>query len=1082
VPLTPGSQLPESASATLDENQRVRIAVLGALEVLDDDGVPVEVAGARLRTLLILLVMAGGGGTGTDRLVDGSWGERPPAGAVNALQALVSRLRRTLPGAVIEARPAGYRMVVEPDTVDVTRFEQLVERGRAALADDPATASVTLRAALELWRGPALADAAGASFTAAAVARLDELRLSAIEGRIEADLRLGRGAQLVTELSALVAEHPLRERLVGALMRALTAAGRPAEALTVFERAKAVLAGELGTDPSPELSAVHLSVLRAPARIPARTNLRAALTSFVGRDEDLATVRALVGEYRLTTLTGPGGSGKTRLSVEAARGLHEWLPDGVWFVELAPVGDGADVPQAVLAALGVRDQVLGGPVEGEPVDRLAAALGTRRVLLVLDNCEHVVDAVAELADRLLGECPRLRILATSREPLGITGEALWPVEPLALPPDGAGDALSYAAVRLLADRARAVRPGFTVGDDAAAVTRICRALDGMPLAIELAAARLRTMSAAQLAARLDDRFRLLTGGSRVALPRHQTLRAVVDWSWELLSEEERVLWRRLAVFAGGATQETAERVCAGGPVAADRVLPLLTALAEKSLLVVADGERYRMLETIRAYGLERLDEVGEREQVRQAHAACFVELTEWIEPRLRRRDQLVWLDRLKAEHDNLTSAIRAAVAAGDASTAVRLVAAAGWYWWMGGHKAEGASLADEALSVQGEVADEPRATAYAIAALLALDGLRDEQRAGRWFRTAHELSLRTTLSHPLLRLLDPIEHVVNAYRRPEPEFPPADVIGPLVDDEDPWVRGTARSMRGHLRLNQGRHTAAAEDDFVAALAEYHKTGERWGISFTLTSLADLVAWRGDFATAIEYHEQALAAIEPMLSSDDVVRIRVKLARLHYLTGDLAAGAATLAEADAEAEHLGLPEALGSVTHAKGDFARWAGDLAAAHDHLTRALAIARHVTVAPQFRAQILDSLGYAAALTGDLATARDHHAESLGWAVDSIDAPVVAQALVGVAHFALCQDQPAEAATLMAASTVVRGAPDLSHVDSTRVTARIRAALTGEELAAAGRKAADTTIFTAPGLVASILGTTVHTRQMLLG
>lgn len=372
---------------------------------------------------------------------------------------------------------------------------------------------------------------------------------------------------------------------------------------------------------------------------------------------------SLIGRFRLTTLIGPGGAGKTRLALQSARPLLARFPDGVWLVELGPLDAAADVAPAILNALALRDQA---PAAGDPLDRLTAALRTRTALLVLDNCEHLVEAAAATADRLLGACPGLRILATGREPLGLTGEALWPVRPLDLPPEGAdaAQAMTYAAVRLLNDRAAAARSGFAVTEEnAPAVTRICRALDGMPLAVELAAARLRTMSAEQLAARLDDRFRLLTGGARTAPRQHRTLRAVVDWSWELLTEAERVLLRRLAAFPGGATVETAEGICAGGPVEAYDVLDLITSLADKSLLVTAGDGRYRMLETIRAYGLERLEEAGEREAVRRAHAAYFTGLAKTADPYLRRAEQLEWLGRLTEEHDNLAAALRGAIAA-----------------------------------------------------------------------------------------------------------------------------------------------------------------------------------------------------------------------------------------------------------------------------------------------------------------------------------------------------------------------------------------------------------------------------------
>src|SRR5262245_13759122 len=536
--------------------------MLGPLEVYEGDGGAVFVAGLRLRTLLVALALSPGRLVSTTTLVDAVWGDQPPAGAVNALQALVSRLRRSLPGAQVESHPAGYRLVIDPDGVAVTGFERLVATGRAALPDDQAQAVQTLRAALDLWRGPALVDVADQEFFQAPIARLEELRLTTTEDAVDAGLRLGRGPELVDELTALALEHPMRERLVGALMRALSEAGRPAEALVVYERTRGALADQLGTDPSPALSALHTAVLRGevgPAQVPVadstgRTNLPAALTSFVGRDADMARVRELTGEYRLTTLVGPGGSGKTRLAIEASRGLLDRMSDGVWLVELDRVTDDAAVPSAVLSAMGRRDSSLVDRGSDDPTSRLIAALRSRTTLLVMDNCEHLIAAAAALADRLLGECPRLRILATSREPLGITGEAVWPVEPLALPPDGAGitEAMSYAAVRLLADRAAAARPGFAMtAETVADVVRICQALDGMPLAIELAAARLRTMTPAQLAGRLDDRFRLLASGARVALPRHQTLRAVVDWSWELLTDAERVLLRRLAIFSGG---------------------------------------------------------------------------------------------------------------------------------------------------------------------------------------------------------------------------------------------------------------------------------------------------------------------------------------------------------------------------------------------------------------------------------------------------------------------------------------------------------------------------------------------------
>ena len=534
----------------------------------------------------------------------------------------------------------------------------------------------------------------------AAVTRLEGLRLTAMEDRFDAEVSLGHGAGLVTELTDLVAAHPLRERLVAALMRALVAAGRDTEALLVYQRTREALADALGVDPSPELSALHVALLRGELgrrEEGRKTNVRAELTSFVGKDADVAAVRELIAGHRLTTLIGPGGSGKTRLATETARTLLGDLPDGAWLVELASIGASGDVAQSTLAALGLRDALLGGVPNAEPMDRLIAAIREREALLILDNCEHVIESAAAFAHRVLGECRRLRILATSREPLGITGEALWLVEPLALPEGdaGPGEIESSPAVQLLRDRAGAVRRDLAADIDALpTMARVCRALDGMPLAIELAAARLRTMSLDQLANRLDDRFRLLTSGSRTALPRHKTLRAVVDWSWELLTDAERMVLRRLAVFSGGASLDAAEQVCAGDGVEQEQVLELLTALTEKSLLLTEgdSAPRYRMTGTIKEYARQRLAEAGESDLARHAHLAYFTELTETAEPHLRRAEQLEWLATLGAEHDNIGSAMRGALAAGEAHAAMRLAAGAGWYWWLGGHKAEGIEL------------------------------------------------------------------------------------------------------------------------------------------------------------------------------------------------------------------------------------------------------------------------------------------------------------------------------------------------------------------------------------------------------
>src|SRR5262249_10343867 len=604
------------------------------------------------RMLLILLALDVGRVVPGYSLIERLWEDEPPANSGNALQSLVSRLRTVLREAglgdqVIESHPAGYRLALEPPRVDAVAFgAQARNGGQPLAAGDPATARRMLHEALDAWRGPALADASAARFAPGPAARLEELRTGAALDLIEASLALGESDSLVGELRAMIAADPVAERPRGLLMRALYAAGRQAEALAEYAQARELFATDRGVDRPPRLEKIPRGVLRqalpertwgqpppeadrpgGPADVSAAERLapenpppsaraatvRKPLTSFVGRDEDVARVQKMLAEGRLVTLTGPGGAGQTRLASELAALLSQESraadaePGGepagyqVYLVELTQVTDPGDVPYAVLHALGIRESPViakagAGPTGGlaDPAQRLVTALAKRRDLLILDNCEHVVAAAAELADEVLAGCPGVRVLATSRGPLRVTGEALWAGPPLAVAPapdsrhPGAGDG---------SDRATAVRPGFRVdGANAADVARICRALDGMPLAIELAAARLRTLSAAQLAERLDARFELLTGGSRTAVPRHQTLRAVVDWSWELLSGPEQVLARRLAAFPGGATLTAAEQVCQDAALPAAAVLPALFGLVEKSFLIVTEhGEpRYRM--------------------------------------------------------------------------------------------------------------------------------------------------------------------------------------------------------------------------------------------------------------------------------------------------------------------------------------------------------------------------------------------------------------------------------------------------------------------------------------------------------
>jgi predicted ATPase/DNA-binding SARP family transcriptional activator len=1095
----------------------MQIAMLGPLEVRLDAGQARAISGPRLARLLIVLALNPGQVVTTGSVVDAVWADDAPDEPGNAIQALVSRLRRAAPGIEVVSRAQGYVLDVAPDAVDVRDFERLVGEARRLSRTDPASAAATLRQALDLWRGPALVDAGDAEFARAARVRLDEMRLDALQERIDADLRTGHAPELIAELEGLVAAYPFRESFVKLLMRALHAAGDRGRALGVFESARARLADELGVAPSADLAAEHLRILRADeeeaadpdrrggdrgkagaaagngseppsanlappvanAAPPRLTNLRAEISSFVGRERDIAALDRLADDHRLVTLTGPGGAGKTRLAAHAARRRVDDVPGGVWLVELAPVTDPADLAQTVLGVLGIRDRALvrasgAAALDSlvDPVARLLAALADKSALLVLDNCEHLIAGVADLAATILGACPDVRIIATSREPLGVTGEALWPVEPLALPPDDpappADGLLDYASVRLLVQRAASVRPGFTVtAENAGVIARICRALDGMPLAIELAAARLRSMTPTQLADRLDDRFALLTAGSRTALPRHQTLRAVVDWSWDLLSDADRAMWRRLSVFTGGATLAAAEAVRDGGDAPGSSTLDVLTSLVDKSLLAVRDDApepRYMMLETIRAYGQLRLDEAGEREIARTAHAAYFERLANDASDKLLGSEQLPWLAKLTADHDNLYTAVRYATAAGDAGRATRLVGSLGWYWWLRGHRSEGVELVKAALALDYDEAGlsepelEDRAIAYTIGALLTVDGTKEMSLALEWFDAGTEIVERIGWpSTPLLRLVVPLRRgVFETYQLGVP--PADDDVGMPIDDPVPWIGATARIMRAHVLLNFGRAVERADDDFRAALAVYRQLGERWGTAFSLVSLGGLAAWRGDFRTAIENLDEALCCVTEMGAWEDRVAFQVFLARLLWADGDRDRAYASLAAAERDAQRLGVPEAQANVSVAASDLARLDGDLFVAADHLRRAEHFAAHDTVASQLRAIVASSRGYLEAARGDVDEARRWHRTAVDYSISPVDAPVIAQVLVGLAEISLLEGKPGFAATILGASAAVRGREDLSLMDGRRVTSAARAALGDEHFDAAYQRGLTTT------------------------
>jgi predicted ATPase/DNA-binding SARP family transcriptional activator len=1027
----------------IGDNRSVLFSILGGVEARRADGAPVPLGGPRPRSLLALLLLDAGHVVGVERLIDGLYGDHPPAGAANALQSQISRLRRGLRDAagqdgLVELHPAGYRLAVDPEDVDAHRFERLARQGRRALA------AALLRTALDLWRGPALADVRDAPFAPAQAARLEELRAAAVEDRAEAGLALGEHRSLVTELQELVRAHPLRERARGRLMRALYGSGRQAEALAVFEDVRHTLAEELGADPSAELTAVHLAVLRAePEPAPARpaaaapAGLPAQITSFVGRDKELSRIGELLAERRLVTLTGPGGAGKTRLAVEAG----ERVRGEVCFVDLVPVDDGAGVPQALLSALGIRDTGLlpsAADRRPDPADRLIAALTDRRMLLILDNCEHVIDDAARIAHRLLGACPDLRVLATSREALGITGESLHPLPALALPPPGTApqDALGYSAVRLFADRAAAVRPDFEVhAGNADAVLRICAALDGLPLAIELAAARLRSLTVEDVAARLDDRFRLLSRGSRTAAPRHQTLRAVVEWSWDLLDEAEQTLARRLTVFGGGVTREAAERVC-GLP--ADEVDELLAGLADKSL-VQGDGGRYRMLETVRAFGAERLAAAGggersEEELLRRAHAEHFLDLARTADPRLRGPEQLRWLARLTEENANLQAALRFAVHT-DPDLALRLFAELSWYWWLRGLRGESAPPAAELLETIGTEPPADLTEEYVLCVLNAVSGGSPGEDLRAHMRTAE--SIVESLDSPPRQ---PVALVLWAMANP---IPTADTVAQrrqrMLIGPDPWLRALDEFSLGYQHVFAGE-AAEAEPVFRVAIERFRALGDRWGTANALDGLALLAEWRGDRESSLALLGEALDLVEQLGALEDVADLLCRRADVLLRGGDLATAHADYERATEFAGRAGAPLKVHTARLGLGEIARLRGDLAEAR---RRFETVRSESTVrwgwAADVVARALVGLGWVAEAEGDAAEARSRHRQALDLSLDRPHLPAAADAVEGMAGVALLEGAGERVALLLGAARALRGAAVTDAPDVARVSARAR-------------------------------------------
>ncbi|MEV0647813.1 BTAD domain-containing putative transcriptional regulator [Phytomonospora sp. NPDC050363] len=1041
----------------------MRITLLGPVQVTADDGAPLPVGGPRARALVALLALNAGRVVTTDRLIDALYDGEGLAGSANALQSQVSRLRKALGDAAdaLQFLPGGYRLAIDPSTVDVHCFAELArEGGRFLAAGDHAHAATLLREAATLWHGPALADL-DLPFARAQAVRLEELRFAATEDRVEAELNLPADRDtraLVAELRDLVAAHPLRERLYGQLMRALYADGQQAEALAVFEEAREVLADRLGADPSAELSAVHVAILRGtpgpaavtPRPVPLNTHRPPAqLTSFVGRAAELDRIVSTLSASRLVTLTGPGGAGKTRLAIEASRSAAE----DVCFVELAGLDPGVDVSHAVVAALGMREGAaagVGGPADSL-LERIETALADRPVLLVLDNCEHVVDSAARFTDRILRACPRLRVLATSREALGITGEALRPVPPLAAPPAGLDleAAASYPAVTLFADRARAARHDFTLGpDNIADIAKICQALDGLPLAIELAAARLKSIPVADIAAHLDDRFRLLSRGSRTAQPRHQTLHAVVSWSWDLLDPAERELAARVSVFAGGFTLDAAAAVSG---LSTMETVDLLAGLADKSLLDI-DGDRYRMLTTIRHFCAAKLPELGDAypQTAHARHAEYFGELLERAEPYLRRHEQVVWLERLAADHDNLHSALRWA-RDHDTAFALRLNALLVPYWWLRGRRREGITHSEGLLAHLEPGLPEGLEEEYVLTVLSAATYEPDAPHIAEHMRTVRRFATGLVLPfrHRYLMILWAV------FAGPPDDSEYARLPAMIAELEntartDPWVLAVAQLGLAFMVWNNVGDQKASRDAATESLRRFREVGDRWGI---VTSLSIIGNWPDRDAS--RYLTEGMAFAEELGSVEDLTQLLCQRGQRRVNNDDLDGARADYLRASELARRAGAREQIALADAGLAQLALSSGDLA-----LARSLGEAAR-TECPtgwmqtdQTYAQIITLLGWIDEAGGDLDSARARHVEAMRLGRGLRQNSQIAAALAGLASAALWGGEPERAARLLGYAEVLHDTTVATDPNAAAAAARIHNTLTDEACAAAYHEA----------------------------
>jgi predicted ATPase/DNA-binding SARP family transcriptional activator len=1005
------------------------VGLLGPVEVRRD-GERVALPGGKTTELLVRLALEAGRTVRTERLIDDLWGDEGVGTAKNTLQSKVSQLRKALGDPeLVKGSAAGYSLALDPSAVDAIEVCRLAELASTLLAaGDSGEAFRASSAALEMFRGETLADTGEAEWLRPHRARLVEVHEQLIEDAMAARLEMGAAGELIGELEALVQLHPLRERLRGQLMLALYRAGRQADALRAYQTARAVLGEELGLEPGRELQRLEAAILAQdpdldlPERtgggkgplVDARTgNLPAAVSSFVGRSRELAEVSDLIATRRLVTLVGPGGAGKTRLALEVGERLRADFADGVWLIEFAPLKSGGDVTSAVATALGLDDS-----------DRLERYVAERRMLLLFDNCEHVIDDAATVATSVLRAGPGVIVLATSRERLGATGETLYPLQSLE-----AGE-----AAELFVERARAGGLPADAVDQFDAIARICEQVDRMPLALELAAARTRSLSLDEIVERVGDRFALLTGGDRTAAARHQSLRGVVDWSYELLFSAEQRVFRHVSIFAGGFDLHAAESVCASEETPASDIIDLLSNLVDKSLVTVShrNGQtRYTLLQTLADYGRDRLHDAGEDGDARDRHLCWMVALATEAELRLRGPAQLAWVERAGRERDNIRAALAWAVEQGRAADAVTIVAGFGYAWYISGAIKEGLASITQALAIDGEAPEDRLTIAHAWAGWMSqlVGGATPE--AVEHVEQAVLLGRSASIRSFCIAVV--YASILRAFRGLTAEAVVLiDEADARLDAEpDRWAQAWIDWVRSGL-VNKAGDPARATVLLRSSVAGSTAEGDQCATGIAAIRLGELAELRGDYdeatsATLLAYDTVMVAGSKSFNAS----MLATRLGNLAALQGRFDEAAMWHERGLSRARENELPGAIAQAFSGLGEAARRAGDLAAANSYHREALA---RFEASGSIEGAVfsLACLGLIATTDGDPAEAIELLTASLVRAVDSSDRRGVAMAVEGLAHAHAMLDEALLAARILGAADALRdeigGAPPMSQ------------------------------------------------------